>query len=381
MIKTVFGTYEAGNSTAIKEERTSMGYTLQRPYGFGIPLRFERDGEIYIYNLGSSLIQRRQVRYSFCAHPDLDSRESHEHFVHLKKLPIYTKPQLDFSEPPILADNIGISVSAEGEFQTDKPAIVYEEESRGMFSPSILRRVTYVWFVDGERLEAVASNPSARRALVFAELKQFIHTITEDIEKDKKNIIEVLREAGTDGITNTRSYFQNYTDLVLRKDAAVPVTIKETDALHDFCQNAFLTHEELIEKAERAVKAFATRFIGTPAPGEIIDKPGIIAEHTRMNLPKEKRDRIVKRKVKDNDGNWKTIELTVVVNKRDENGEDAEETSQEIKDRREEALKHGKVQLSSYRKLVPAEDYDFAGKEDTDSDKSDEDKTEDKKEE
>ena len=100
-----------------------------------------------------------------------------------------------------------------------------------------------------------------------------------------------------------------------------------------------------------------------------------------MNLPKEKRDRVVKRKVKDNDGNWKTIELTVVVNKRDENGEDAEETSQEIKDRREEALKHGKVQLSSYRKLVPTEDYSFAGKEDTDSDKSDEDKTEDKKEE
>ena len=100
-----------------------------------------------------------------------------------------------------------------------------------------------------------------------------------------------------------------------------------------------------------------------------------------MNLPKEKRDRIVKRKVKDNDGNWKTIELQVIVNKRDENGEDAEETSQEIKDRREEAFKSGRVQLSSYRKLTPTEDYGFAGKEDADSDKSDEDKTEDKKEE
>lgn len=380
MIKTVFGRYNADSASGVKRD-TSLGYEVQRPYDFGIPLRFERDGEIYIYNLGSSLIQRRQVRYSFCVHPNPDSRESHEYFVHLRKLPIYTKPQLDFSEPPILADNIELSVSAEGEFQTDKPAIVYEEESRGMFSPSILHRVTYVWFVDGERLEAVASNPSARRALVFAELKRFIHAITEDIEEDKKSTIEALREAGTDGITNTRPYFQNYTDLVLRKDAAVPVTIKEADALHDFCQNAFLTHEELIEKAERAVKAFATRFIGAPAPGEIIDKPGIIAEHTRMNLPKEKRDRIVKRKVKDNDGNWKTIELRVIVNKRDASGEDAEETSQELKDRREEAFKFGKIQLSSYRKLTPVEDYSFAGKENTDSDKSDEDKTEDEKEE
>lgn len=381
MIKTVFGTYEAGNSTAIKEERTSMGYTLQRPYGFGIPLRFERDGEIYIYNLGSSLIQRRQVRYSFCAHPDLDSRESHEYFVHLKKLPIYTKPQLDFSEPPIEAQDIEISISLEGEFQTEKPAILTWTQGGSMFSPSVLKKVTYVWFVDGERLDAVASNPSARRALVFSELKQFLARIKGDIEGEKTVSLEENRQAGHDGITGARAYFPNYTDLVLKRGSKVPDTIKDEEALHEFCQNAFLTHEELVEKAERAVKAFATRFIGAPAPGEIIDKPGIIAEHTRMNLPKEKRDRIVKRKVKDNDGNWKTVELQVIVNKRDASGEDAEETSQELKDRREEAFKFGRIQLSSYRKLTPVEDYAFAGREDADLNKSDEDKTEDEKEE
>lgn len=380
MIKTIFGTYEAENPMGMKNEPTPSGVTLQRPYSFGIPLRFERDGEIYIYNLGSSFIQRRLVRYSFCAHPT-SSRETHEYFIHLKKSPNYTKPQLDFSEPPIEAQDIEISISAEGEFQTEKPAVIAKGESLGMFSPTLLRRVTYVWFVDGERLGATATNPSARRALVFAELKEFVRAIIADIEGEKKNVFEALRGAGINGITNTRTYFQNYTDIVLKHGHVVPVTIKDEDALHDFCQNAFFTHEELIEKAERATKAFATRFIGPPAPGEVIDKPGIIAEHTRMNLPKEKRDRIVKRKVKDNDGNWKTIELQVIVNKRDASGEDAEETSQEIKDRREEAFKAGIIQLSSYRKITSANDYTFAGREDADLNKSDEDKTEDEKEE
>lgn len=339
MIITPFGNFYVGNTPPSRQG----------------PIRVQADGGLLVYNVGASNLRLVPVRYVFNADPH-HREASHERFLRLKTFN-FEAPTFDLKVPPLEGFPFTIEMDRDGHFFTNRLSVAKWARITPSESPR-LARAAFLWFIDGKELRLPTVE---RRERVFAHLRKFLVQIIADIIADREDTLTAATEERviiTNGImTALPSYVRNYTDLPRKTAVELPPAGADRNVLAEFFRNALFTHSELIERAQRAFKAYATRYIGAAPVGQAIDPPGTIATVTHANLS-EKRQKLA------NDGNGKVKENAreSTQKRMAETAEEIEKANARVFNLRLQAILEGSVSITEWAVPTKPNDYAYVGR-------------------